>query len=171
MCTSNYVVCIFTFSVQHAYKKIWRFAQHLENPIIHLYIPISISLVALLFCLPCFCLTWLLLYVCTHVLGSPVLSSFSIPSSGSLTMTQQPTFTQQILPLPPVKWQTRLSRMDWCRLHVSAGLRAAEVCADWRGNCSGDTYCFVDALAYSITHVEPHGFSKLSEKTQREWKM
>ncbi len=67
--------------------------------------------------------------------------------------------------------------MDWCRLHISVWLRAAVVCADGRGNCSDDAYCFVDALAYSITCVEPRGFSKLSEKSKilckvkNEWNM
>lgn len=90
-------------------------------------------------CCSCFLSSMNLLFAC--VLGLPVLCPlfflFYIYFPDSLTMTQQN------LPPPPVKWQTRLSRMDWRRLHVSEQTD--------------------DALAYSISRVEPRGSSKLLE--------
>lgn len=52
--------------------------------------------------------------------------------------------TQQNLSPPPANGQTRLSRMDWCLLHIAAGLGAAVVCADGSGNSSDDAYCCVE---------------------------
>lgn len=100
-----------------------------KYPIIHLYIP-------LLFMFSVFHESFVCMCVGVACSVFPFFL-FYIYFPDSLTMTQQN------LPPPPVKWQTRLSRMDWRRLHVSEQTD--------------------DALAYSISRVEPRGSSKLLE--------
>lgn len=106
--------------------------------------------------------------VCTHVLGSPVfvfLFDFLLwqpnhdsaahfyaadPPSASGQMTD---YAEQNGLMPSPRISRAQSSWGLCRLKGELLRRHLLLC---------------ESFAYSITHVEPHGFSKLSEKTQRE---
>lgn len=111
--------------------------------------PHFIGSVALLLCLWWFlsskCASVVFLSLCMWKL--PVSCSFWLLFSAASPWLSSP-LTRHSLPAPAVKWQTSLSRMDWCRLCVSAGLRAAVACAA----CAQITPPLLLCGCFSVSH-------------------